>query len=153
MDIDQHAPITASGSVEISASPLDVWAVLTDIGRWPTWNPDVLEARLDGELAAGTRFQWRAGPGTITSVLRSVEPVRELGWTGSTRGLRAVHVWRIEPTQWGSRLTNEESWSGWPARLMHKRMEQTLHEAVISGLHHLKFEVEFRTRRDLRLAA
>ena len=153
MDIDHNAPIIADGSVETSASPFDVWAILTDIGRWPTWNPDVREARLDGVLAAGTRFEWRAGPGTITSVLQSVEPARELGWTGTTMGVRAVHVWRIEPMPGGSRLTTEESWSGWPARLMHKRMERTLREAVISGLHNLKTEAEFRTRRDLRLAA
>jgi hypothetical protein len=36
---------------------------------------------------------------------------------------------------------------------MHKRMERTLRHAVITGLHALKAEVEFRLRRDLRLAA
>ena len=45
------------------------------------------------------------------------------------------------------------SWTGWPTRLMHKRMEKTLRSAVAHGLHSLKTEVEFRLRRDLRLAA
>lgn len=153
MDIDQHAPITASGSVEISASPDEVWALLADIARWPTWNPDVKEARLEGELRPGTTFVWRSGPGTITSVLRSVEHGRELGWTGVTMGVHAVHVWRIEATQRGSRVTTEESWSGWSTRFMHKRLERVLRDAVFHGLHTLKTEVEFRSRRDLRLAA
>jgi uncharacterized protein YndB with AHSA1/START domain len=153
MDIDQHAPITASGSVDVSASPGEVWALLADIAQWPTWNPDVREARLDGELQPGSRFVWSSGPGRIRSVLRSVVQARELGWTGSTMGVRAVHVWRIEPTPRGSRVTTEESWSGWTIRFMHRRMEKVLREAVFHGLHNLKTEVEFRSRRDLRLAA
>jgi uncharacterized protein YndB with AHSA1/START domain len=153
MDIDRDATITASGTVEISASPYEVWRVISDIGQWPGWNPGVREARLDGDLAAGSRFRWRAGPGTITSVLRSVDPGRELGWTGRTMGVHAVHVWRIEGTPRGTRVTTEESWRGWPTRLMRKRMERTLHDAVVHGLYSLKAEVEFRVRRDLRLAA
>ena len=153
MDIDTDAAITAGGSVEISASPAEVWAVISDIGGWPAWNPDVREARLDGDLAPGSRFRWRAGPGRITSVLRSVEPDRELGWTGSTMGVHAVHVWRLESSPLGTRVTTEESWSGWPTRLMHGRMEHTLRRAIHEGLHALKAETEFRVRRDLRLAA
>ena len=153
MEIDWSAPITATGSVEVSASPAEVWTILSDIGDWPSWNPEVREARLKGDLAAGSSFRWRAGPGTITSVLRSVEPGRELGWTGHTMGVRAVHVWRLVRTPRGTRVTTEESWDGWPTKLMHERMERTLRKAVASGLHSLKTEVEFRLRRDLRLAA
>ena len=153
MDIDQSAPIIASGSVDVSASPLEVWEVLSDVGRWPIWNPDVHEAHLEGPLQAGTRFSWRAGPGTITSVLRSVETGRELGWTGTTMGVHAVHVWRIEPAPWGSRVVTEESWRGWPARFMRKRMERTLNEAVVTGLHNLKTELELRSRIAQRPAA
>jgi hypothetical protein len=153
MDIDRRAPITASGSVDILASPAEVWSLLADIARWPSWNPDVAEARLEGELAPGSTFVWRSGPSTITSVLRSVESGRELGWTGATMGVHAVHVWRIEQTQHGARVTTEESWSGWTTRFMHKRLERTLREAVFHGLHTLKTEAEFRSRRDLRLAA
>ncbi len=43
MDIDQTAPIIASGSVDVSASPGEVWALLADITHWPAWNPDVAE--------------------------------------------------------------------------------------------------------------
>jgi hypothetical protein len=153
MDIDRDARITAGGSVEISATPAQVWDIISDIGDWPTWSPDVREAHLDGDLVPGTRFTWRAGPGTITSVLRSVVPGRELGWTGVTMGVHAVHVWRLEAVPGGTRVTTEESWDGWPTRLMRARMERTLRRAVFQGLHALKTEVEFRLRRDLRLAA
>jgi hypothetical protein len=153
MDIDRDAQITAAGSVEISASPEEVWTIISDISDWPSWNPDVREAHLEGDLIPGSRFTWRAGPGRITSVLRCVEPRRELGWTGKTMGVHAVHIWRLESTPGGTRVTTEESWDGWPTRLMHKRMEKTLRSAVVHGLHSLKAEVEFRLRRDQRLAA
>lgn len=153
MDIDRDAAITAGGNVEISASPAQVWAIMSDIGDWPSWNPDVREARLEGDLAPGSRFKWRAGPGRITSVLRSVEPGRELGWTGETMGVHAVHVWRLESSPQGTRVTTEESWDGWPTKLMRGRMERTLRSAIHHGLHALKTEVEFRLRRDLRMAA
>ena len=86
-------------------------------------------------------------------MLRSVEHARELGWTGVTMGVHAVHVWRIEATQRGSRVTTEESWSGWSTRFMHKRLDRVLRDAVFHELHTLKTEAEFRSRRDLRLAA
>ena len=153
MDIDQQAPITARGTVDISASPGTCLALLADIARSPTWNPEVSGRGWRETLTPGSRFVWSAGPGTITSVLRSVVHARELGWTGSTMGVHAVHVWRIEPTQRGSRVTTEESWSGWSIRFMHRRMEKVLREAVFHGLHNLKAEAEFRSRGDLRLAA
>lgn len=68
-------------------------------------------------------------------------------------GVHAVHVWCLEPTEHGTRLTAEESWRGWPTRLAHKRMERTLREAVLSGLHHVKTEAESRAHRDGRRAA
>ena len=153
MAIEQQAPITESRSVDIGASPIEVWAILTDIGRWPSWNPDVTEARLDGELASGTAFMWRSEQGTHTSVLRSVEAARELSWTGRSRGARGTWVWRIETTERGSRVTVKESWSGWSTRFMHKRMARLLRGRLVEGLHNLKTEAEFRARRDLRLAA
>jgi uncharacterized protein YndB with AHSA1/START domain len=146
MEIDERAHIIARGSVEIAAPPLYVWTIISDIDHWPGWNPDIESAVLEGPLEPGTRFRWQAGPGTITSVLRSVEPGRELGWTGVTMGVHAVHVWRLEPTQWGTLVTTEESWSGWPTRVMHARLEATLRRAVGSGVHHLKTEAELRSR-------
>ena len=77
-------------------------------------------------------------------MLRSVVPFRELGWTGKTLGIHAVHVWRLEETDSGTRLTTDESWRGWPARLMRKRMEARLREAVDSGLAQAKAEAERR---------
>jgi len=144
MDIDESAPIKASGSIDIAAPADDVWAVMTEFHRWQCWNPEIREAKLEGPLEPGVTFRWRSGPGTITSVLRAVDRPRELGWSGKTMGIHAVHVWHLEPTKTGVRVTTEESWRGWPTRVMRKRMTSTLRDAITTGLDDLKTESERR---------
>ncbi len=60
MDIDQQAPITASRSVDISASPLEVWAVLADIGRWPYLEPGRHRGPAGRRARPGSAFVWRS---------------------------------------------------------------------------------------------
>src|SRR5438552_16883642 len=40
-------------SLDTSASPAAVWRVWSDVNRWPEWNPDMNESRLDGPLKLG----------------------------------------------------------------------------------------------------
>src|SRR3972149_8560133 len=56
--IDAGAPVVARVEVEVAAEPRHVWSVLADIDSWPTWNPAVRDARLDGELEVGASFTW-----------------------------------------------------------------------------------------------
>jgi hypothetical protein len=54
-----------------------VWGVVTDVDRWPSWDPHEQQARLDGPFAAGTTG-WskpNGGPGT-TWTLTDVVPRR-----------------------------------------------------------------------------
>ena len=101
MEIDRDAPATAEGERRIEATPEAVWAVMADIEAWPTWNTDVREATLEGPLAPGTVFRWRAGTRLI-SRLEVVDPPTEIGWTGRTLGIPAVHVYRFEPSDGGT---------------------------------------------------
>jgi uncharacterized protein YndB with AHSA1/START domain len=142
MTVDASAPVRASGSVEIAASPWAVWAILTAIERWPAWNPDVTDARLEGPFAEGSTFSWKAGPGTITSTLVHVEEPRRLEWTGRTLGIAAVHAWSLREQAGGTFLTTEESWSGPVARLLRRRLQGTLDRATARGLGFLKAEAE-----------
>jgi uncharacterized protein YndB with AHSA1/START domain len=80
--VDRNAPVFSEGQIEIAASPDAVWDLMADLSGWPTWNPDVKEVSVQGEVAEGTVFRWKAGPGTITSILRLVDRPRALGWTG-----------------------------------------------------------------------
>ena len=142
MEIDASAPAVARGEIEIAASPEIVWRVLTDIANWPSWNPDVKSVSLEGPLAAGTRFRGKAGPGTITSTLRTVDPPHRIDWTGKTFGIKAVDVYELEPDDGGTLVRTAESWDGFPVRLFRRRLRKTLQEATNSGLRHLKLEAE-----------
>ncbi|HWN22464.1 MAG TPA: SRPBCC family protein [Gaiellaceae bacterium] len=144
MEINTDAPAVARGKIEVAAPPEVVWAVLTGIADWPSWNPDVKSATLDGPLAAGTQFRWKAGPGTITSTLRSVEPPRRIEWTGTTVGIKAIHVHQFEQQGEKTIVRSAESWDGLPVRLLRGSMAKTLQKAVDSGLRHLRAEAERR---------
>ena len=50
-----------------------------------------------GAVSPGSVFRWKAGPGTITSTIRQVLPRHSIAWTGTTLGIRAIHVWQLQP--------------------------------------------------------
>jgi hypothetical protein len=142
MVIDETAPVVARGSIDIEAEPERVWALMSSIEGWPSWNPDVKWARLDGDLAAGSGFQWKAGPGTIRSTIAHVDEPSQLAWTGSTLGIHAVHVWRIEPAATGAKVLTEESWRGLLPRLLRSAMTRSLQTSIDRGLEALKAAAE-----------
>ncbi|VVB69445.1 Polyketide cyclase / dehydrase and lipid transport [uncultured archaeon] len=141
------APVIASGEIEIVADPEVVWKVMAAIDRWPDWNPDVKSASLNGELAAGSEFRWKAGPGTITSKIQQVERPRALAWTGRSLGIDAFHVWRLEPRDGKTVVRTEESWDGLLVRIFRGPMQKMLQRAIDAGLLHLKAEAERRANR------
>ena len=149
MEVNEHAPAVARGAIEVAAPPEIVWAVLTDVESWPSWNPEVKSASFEGPLTNGAQFRWKAGPGTITSTLQSVEPPRLIVWTGKTFGIKAIHVHRLEPHRdTGSTIVkSEESWEGLLVRLVRRPMTKTLQKATDSGLRHLKTEAERRAAK------
>jgi uncharacterized protein YndB with AHSA1/START domain len=144
MSIDERAPIVEASEILIAAPPETVWDVLAAIESWPAWNPDVKWASVEGEIAAGTRFRWKTGPGTVTSTLQRVERPRLIAWTGRTFGIDAVHVWRLEPRDGATLVRTEESFGGVLARLFRRPLRKTLTRALESGLRHLKAEAERR---------
>jgi uncharacterized protein YndB with AHSA1/START domain len=143
MDIDPTAPAVARGEVEVAAPRELVWDVLTDIAAWPTWSR-VKSASLTGPLAAGTVFRWKDGAATITSTLRQVEPPHVIAWTGSSFGIKAIHVHRLEDGAGTTVVRSEELWDGLLVRLLRRRMATFLQKAVDSGLQRLKAEAERR---------
>jgi uncharacterized protein YndB with AHSA1/START domain len=142
--IDRSAPVLGSGEIVIDAPAETVWDVLTAVEDWPSWNPDVKSVSIEGPVAPGTVFRWKSGPGTITSTLQELERPRLASWTGRTFGLRAVHVWRLEPQEGGTLVRTEETFDGALARLFRGRLQRRLDAALADGLRHLKAEAERR---------
>jgi uncharacterized protein YndB with AHSA1/START domain len=142
MEINRQAPAVTESEIEIAADRAIVWDLISGIDQWPSWNPAVREASLNGPLAPGTKFRWKAGPGAITSTLRQVEPPRLLAWTGKTFGINAIHVYRLESQDETTLVSTAESWEGLPVRLLRGRMQQMLEDAVVPGLQALKVAAE-----------
>jgi hypothetical protein len=82
----------------MKANPDAVWQILTDMPRYPEWDPREAETRLDGPFAAGVTGWSKqhgnpGGPFTITEV---VPGERFTGEPGMPLG-KLVIVNRIEP--------------------------------------------------------
>jgi hypothetical protein len=144
MEINGTAPVVAHSELEIAADPTTVWDVLTTIAAWPSWNPDVKSASIEGKFAPGTQFRWKPGPSTIKSTVEQVEPPRRVAWTGKTLGIKAIHVHRLEARNGHTVVHSEESWEGMLPRLLRGSMQKTLQNGNDSGLQHLKTEAERR---------
>jgi uncharacterized protein YndB with AHSA1/START domain len=144
LEANGEAPVVGASEIEIAASPEAVWEVLTAFERWPSWNREVKSMTIDGSVAPGTVFRWKAGPGTITSTIQEVAPPREIAWIGKTLGIKAIHVWHLEPQNGRTLVRTEESYEGLVARLFRGPLQKTLDRALADGLRYLKDEVEAR---------
>lgn len=142
MDIDSLAPVIARDEILIQASIDAVWKAQTDISAWPEWRPEVPAARLDGELAVGSVFQWEEGGLNITSTVTEIVPRRRLVWTGPAQGINAVHVWEFTPLNDAVLVRTAESWSGEPVTAQAATMKPLLDASLRKWLLHLKQRVE-----------
>jgi hypothetical protein len=82
------------------------------------------------------------------SVIRRVEPLRLIGWTGRTLGIRAIHFWWLEPRDGTTFVRTAESYGGLVARLVRRQLQKVPDSALETGLRPLKAEVERRTARE-----
>jgi hypothetical protein len=142
VEVNTNAPVVEASEIEIDAPPEAVWEVLTDLERWPSWNPDVKSMAFGGAIAEGSEFRWTAGPGTIVSTIGRVDRPRLIGWSGKTLVIDALHVYRLEPRNGKTVVSTEESYEGLMARVFRGPLRRTLKSALDSGLRHLKAEAE-----------
>ena len=78
-------------SIEIAATPENVWAVLTDLASYPQWHP--VFKSVTGQLAVGGKLTIRtAVPSTgrqmtVKVTVQTVEPGSELQWASRLLGI------------------------------------------------------------------
>jgi hypothetical protein len=80
----------------------------------------------------------------LTSTLQVVDPPHELAWTGTTMGIKAVHVFRFQAADGGTLAHSAESWEGLMAGLLKGYSRRTLDKGIRGVLEHLKTEAERR---------
>ena len=92
-------------AIDIDAAPGDVWAVLTDVERWPQWTASMTSVqRLDeGPFAVGSRARVRQPklPAAVWEVT-DLEPERSFTWTASAPGVNSTAEHRLTPRPVGA---------------------------------------------------
>jgi hypothetical protein len=120
-----------SVTTEINAPVEIVWAVLTETGSFADWNPFM--PRLTGPLAEGERLEVRITPPgakgmTFRPTVTVAEPGEKLEWLGRflVRGVfDGRHSFTLAATAEGTRLTQEETFTGVLVPLMASTLAKT----------------------------
>jgi uncharacterized protein YndB with AHSA1/START domain len=100
-------------SVDIAATPEQVWAVVSDLERMPEWSPQCTKMKVFGEVREGARTVnlnkdgWKRWP-TTARVVR-FEPNRAVAFKIVEN--RMVWSFELEPTAGGTRLTQRRDTS------------------------------------------
>ena len=108
---------TMSASIQIDAPPEAVWAVLTDLGRYPEWNPLFREA--SGQVTMGTTITLRSvhpANGRLMTVKPKItvaDPGAELRWAAGLPGIMSgEHSFVLTTADGGTRLVQSETFRG-----------------------------------------
>ena len=141
-DIDRDAPVITHHQVDIAALLDVVWHLHTDVNGWPSWNPEITAAKIEGEFEQGNSFTWTSYGLTVTSTIHVVKDHARTLWSGPVQGIMGIHEWRFEPTRSGVHVATEESWSGDPVEADPNSLRAALDESLVSRLGRMKTQAE-----------
>ena len=142
---------TISATVDIAATPRQVWAVLADLDAYPQWNPFIRSA--SGQVAEGATLTLRLVPAqgramTFRPKVLAAEPGLLLRWIGRLimPGIfDGIHQFALEDMGGYTRLTQSETFRGVLVPFTGKIITQT--EADFRALNQaLKQRAERATR-------
>lgn len=137
-DIDTQAPVVSRHGAVIAAPVEVLWRLHTDVDAWPSWQPDIASARLEGPFAPGSTFSWHTSGLDIESTIYEVESHRRTLWGGPAHGIVGVHEWTFAPVEGGTRVETAESWSGEPIEADAETMQAALDGSLVAWLGHLE---------------
>jgi len=106
-----------SASIEIAATPENVWAVLADLAGYPQWHP--VFRSVTGQLAVGSKLTIRTivpatgHPMTARVKVLTVEPGTELGWASKLLGITiSKRRFLLSPSGGGTLLVQAATYHG-----------------------------------------
>lgn len=116
-------------SIDVDATPAEVWHVLTDLNAYAEWNPFIVSAQ--GAVAVGEKLENRLEPPggrpmTFRPTVTAVEPNRRFEWIGRLglpRLFDGRHRFDLEPAPSGTVLRHTEDFNGVLVRLMKKSLD------------------------------
>ena len=86
---------------------------------------------------------------TITSTILLVQMPCVLAWTGTTIGIKAIHIWQLEKRGEKVLVKTQESWDGLFPLFLRGPMRRMLKSSIDSGLLHFKAEAERKSSSNL----
>jgi uncharacterized membrane protein len=121
-------------TADIQAPPDQVWAVMSDVERWPEWTPSVTSIqRLDhGPLAVGSRarvHQPKLPPAEWQ--ITELEAGRSFTWVTRSPGVRVTARHSVEAREGGTRATLSVQFLGFLAPLV-ARFTRDLNERYLA---------------------
>ena len=136
--VNSNAPVKSKGEIIIEAPVEKVWQVLTTINDWPSWQSEVTESILNGELKEGAEFKWKAGGLSFSSKIHTNHRLKEFGWTGKTFGASAIHNWFFSEENGKTVIKVEESLQGVFPKLFKNYFQKNLDNGIQANLNDLK---------------
>jgi uncharacterized membrane protein len=114
-------PLSFSKSVDINAAPDAVFAVMSDVERWPEWTASVTSVkRLDaGSFAVGSRARIRQPklPPALWTV-SAIEPGHSFTWISKGPGILVTAHHSVEPRAGGSHVSLSIRYHGVFAKIL-----------------------------------
>ena len=106
--VAEDTPVRFDHTIDIDASPAQVWSILSDLPRWPAWTPTMKTFEwVEGDhLAVGAkaRLQLDGAPKAVWTVTQ-LDEGRSFSWAADTMGVHTIGSHVIEPRDGGSRVT------------------------------------------------
>ena len=138
IEVDSSAKCFSKEEIIINSPVESVFKILSDINNWPEWQSSVTKAQINGSIAPGVEFKWKAGGLKINSKLHTVNANSEIGWTGRIWWIKAVHNWYLSNENNKTKVIVKESLNGLGSSLMQK----SLIEGMKKNLLELKNKAE-----------
>lgn len=121
---------TLEASIEIAATPQDVWTIVSDLQRMGEWSPQCRKMRVSGEVREGTRTFNLNRKGVLvwptTSKVVRFEPNKAIAFRINEN--RTVWSYTLEPTETGTRVVERRD-----APRGTSRVSQFLIKTVLGG--------------------
>jgi carbon monoxide dehydrogenase subunit G len=108
-------------TIDINASPAQVWTILADVARWKDWTPTVksFEWVNGDQLRVGAQARLDVdGAGNGIWTVTNVDEGRSFSWDNDTKGVHTVGGHVVDARDGGSRVTLILEQSGIMATLL-----------------------------------
>ncbi len=131
---DPAAPRQTTQQISINAPPDKIWALLTNVQAWPSWDSSVPQTSAPPDVQNGTLFSYDTNGMSIHAAVREFTPDAALGWTGDVLNYHAIQTWTLAPQPDGTTLvTTSESVGGFMIGYFYSRdeLDQSVHTWLV----------------------